>query len=148
MIIEDSEASYVKKSVTRKTLLDPTIQSTASTATLTPNANEDDQVVVTALAANMTIAAPSGSPVQGQKLVIRIEDNGTSRTLTWNAIYEVVGVTLPTSTTASKKIYVGCIYNSTTVLLPTYTPWGKSTRIKVLFCSLLGCATKCFPVAS
>ena len=113
LIIEDSEASYVKKSVTRKTLLDPTIQSTASTATLTPNANEDDQVVVTALAANMTIAAPSGSPVQGQKLVIRIEDNGTSRTLTWNAIYEVVGVTLPTSTTASKKIYVGCIYNST-----------------------------------
>lgn len=113
LIIEDSEASYVKKSVTRKTFVDPTDQNLASSATVTPNADEDDQVTITALAAACTIAAPTGTPVNGQKLIIRIQDNGTSRALTWNAIYEVVGVTLPTATTASKKIYVGCIYNST-----------------------------------
>jgi hypothetical protein len=67
---------------------------------------------VTALAVPATIAAPSGTPTNGQRLLIRIEDNGTARALTWNAIYRVIGVTLPTTTTANKTIYVGCIYNS------------------------------------
>jgi hypothetical protein len=58
------------------------------------------------------IAAPSGTPTNGQRLLIRIKDNGTARALTWNAIYRVIGVTLPTTTTANKTIYVGCIYNS------------------------------------
>jgi hypothetical protein len=54
----------------------------------------------------------SETPVSGQKLIIRIQDNGTTRALTWNAIFEVVGTTLPTDTTANKKHYIGCIYNS------------------------------------
>jgi len=106
------DANGIPQEVDKSTILNPSVQETTSTATLTPNADEDDQVVVTALATNMTIAAPSGTPVQGQKLIIRIEDNGTGHTLTWNTIYEVIGVTLPTTTTANKKIYVGCIYNS------------------------------------
>ena len=65
------------------------------------------------LTGSVTIAAPSGTPTAGQKLILRFKDNGTGRSLTWNATYVAIGVTLPTTTVASKITYVGCIYNAT-----------------------------------
>jgi hypothetical protein len=62
-----------------------------------------------------TIAAPSGSPVDGQKLIIRFKDNGTAQTLSWttsSGAYRAVSITLPATTVISKVLYVGCIYNS------------------------------------
>lgn len=95
----------------------PNIQSVSSAATITPNANTDTQVSVTALATAATIASPSGTPSDGQSLVIRIEDNGTGRALTWttgsSGSYRPVGITLPTTTVATKVLYVGFKYNST-----------------------------------
>jgi len=95
----------------------PNVQSVASASTITPNANTDTQVSVTALAVPATIASPSGTPSDGQSLVIRIEDNGTGRALTWttgsSGAYRAVGITLPTTTVATKVLYVGCKYNST-----------------------------------
>jgi hypothetical protein len=88
------------------------VQTVADAATLTPNADSDAQAQVTALAQALTIAAPTGTPVNGQKMLIRLKDNGTARALTWNAIYRVIGVTLPTTTVISKTHYVGCVYNS------------------------------------
>ena len=90
----------------------PRVNTVASGATITPTADLSDLYTVTALAAAATIAAPSGTPTNGQRLLLRIKDNGTARALTWNAIYRVIGVTLPTTTVANKTIYVGCIYNS------------------------------------
>jgi len=90
----------------------PRVGTVASGATITPTADLSDVYTVTALAVPATIAAPSGTPTNGQRLLLRIKDNGTARALTWNATYRVIGVTLPTTTTASKTIYVGCIYNS------------------------------------
>jgi hypothetical protein len=98
------------------TRINPRLTNTTSTATLTPASDSNDQVSVTALAVGMTIAIPSGTPVGGQKLIIRIKDNGTAQTLTWTTSaggYRVIGCTLPTTTVASKVIYVGCIYNAT-----------------------------------
>lgn len=66
----------------------------------------------TALAADATIASPTGSPANGWQLVYRIKDNGTSRALTWNSVFRAVGVALPTSTVVSKTLYVACEYNS------------------------------------
>lgn len=91
------------------------VDSVASGSTLTPDADAFDQFNVTALATDPTIAAPTGTPTDGQKLIIRIKDNGTSRTITWttsSGAYRAVGVTLPTTTTANKTVYVGCTYNS------------------------------------
>ena len=93
--------------------IDPRTSSTASTATLTPDISSYDQYNLTAQAAPLTVAAPTGTPVDGNKLLIRILDNGTARAITWNATYTVIGTTLPTTTTLSKMTYVGCIYNST-----------------------------------
>lgn len=87
------------------------VSSTTSASSLTPNATNFDMYAYTALAANLTINAPSGA-ANGKRLMFRIKDNGTSRTLTWNAIYVSVGPDLPTSTTAGKTTYVGFIYNS------------------------------------
>lgn len=92
--------------------VDPRVSSAASTATLTPDISAYDQNVLTAQAVGLTINAPTGTPVDGNKLIIRILDNGTSQTLTWDATYTVIGVTLPVATTISKILYVGCIYNT------------------------------------
>lgn len=92
----------------------PQLQSVADAGgTLTPVSITNDMVIATALSQATTIAAPSGSPVQGEKLVIRLKDNGTARALTWNSIYRAIGVTLPTTTVISKTVYCGFIYNST-----------------------------------
>lgn len=88
------------------------VGSVSSAATITPTANASNQYNVTALAVPATFAAPSGTPADGQKLLLRIKDNGTARALTWNATYRVIGTTLPTTTVASKTTYVGCVYNS------------------------------------
>lgn len=92
--------------------LTPRVQSVTSAATVTPNANSNDLVDITAQAVALTLAAPSGTPVNGQVIEIRIKDNGTVRTLTWNAIYRAFGVALPTTTVIGKTIYASCVYNS------------------------------------
>jgi hypothetical protein len=92
--------------------IDPRVSSAASAASITPDVASFDQYALTAQAASLTINAPTGTPVDGTKLIFRILDNGTTRTLTWNATFTVIGVTLPTATTANKMVYVGCIYNA------------------------------------
>jgi Na+/H+ antiporter NhaB len=85
----------------------------ASTATPTPTGNaKRNFYTLTALATNATFAAPSGTAVNGNMLLIRYLDNASARTLAFNAIYRAVGVTLPTTTVISKTGYLVCIYNS------------------------------------
>lgn len=90
----------------------PRVISTTSASSLTPSIASADQYNYTALAAALTINAPTGTPVDGNKLMFRFKDNGTSRTLTWNSAFRAIGVTLPTATTVSKTVYIGAIYNS------------------------------------
>jgi len=93
--------------------VNPRVTTIASSATPTPNANTDDYYIITALAVAATFGAPTGTPVQGQKLIIRILDNGTARALSWNAIYKAgTDVALPTTTVISKVLYCGFMYNS------------------------------------
>lgn len=95
--------------------VDPRTNTEASNATPTPNADTTDIHTITALAANITtFNAPSGTPVNGQRLIIRIKDNGTARTISgWSGTYRAMGVTLPSTTVISKTMYLGFIYNST-----------------------------------
>jgi len=93
----------------------PRVTSAASASSLTPDPSTTDEYCYTALAATLTINAPSaasGTISNGDKLLFRILDNGTGQTLTWNATYTIIGTTLPTTTTANKMVYVGCIYNA------------------------------------
>ena len=90
----------------------PNVQTVTSSATVTP-VYGNDLVVITAQAAGLTLANPTGSWVQGKDLVIRIKDNATPRAITYDTKYRAIGVTLPTTTVASKTTYLGIIYNST-----------------------------------
>ncbi len=99
------------QTLSNKTII-PRVNTVADGSTITPTADDSDMYTVTALGQGATIAAPSGTPVNGQKLILRILDNGIGRALTWNSIYNPIGVALPSTTVASKYIYVGCIYNT------------------------------------
>jgi hypothetical protein len=112
VISEVSGATYVTKSVTGANIRDPRVQSVASAATVTAT-SLNDLVKITAQAAALTLANPTGTFAEGQALIFRIKDNGTARAITFGANFRAVGVTLPTTTTISKTTYVGCIYNST-----------------------------------
>jgi hypothetical protein len=107
-----SIATYTGTETLTNKRIDPRVTSAASASSLTPSVATADVYAYTALAAGLTINAPTGTPVDGDKLIFRLLDNGTSRALTWNATYTVIGVTLPTATTISKTTYVGCIYNA------------------------------------
>jgi len=96
-----------------RALLRATVFSTATVgATLTINTNVIGTVAITAQDSDFTIALPTGSPKEGQKLMIRIKDDGTGRSITYNAIFRAIGITLPTRTIASKVLYLGCMFNS------------------------------------
>ena len=107
-----SIATYSGTETLTNKRIDPRVTSAASASSLTPDISASDVYAFTALAAGLTINAPTGTPLDGDKLIFRLLDNGTSRALTWDATYTVIGVTLPTATTISKTTYVGCIYNA------------------------------------
>ena len=91
----------------------PRVGTVDDSATPTPTGDDQDIFTITALAQNATIGTPGGTPVNGQKLIIRILDAGAAKTLAWNAIYRAgTDVALPTTTVLSKTLYCGFIYNS------------------------------------
>jgi hypothetical protein len=99
------------------TRITPRIGSNGATTSgnITPTGDTADQYNISGLTGTSAIQIPSGTPTDAQKLSIRIEDNGTGRTLSWVTTaggYRVIGTTLPLTTTANKTIYVGCVYNS------------------------------------
>ena len=97
---------------TTGTRVNPRVVAITTAANITPTGNTADQYNVTALSSDAIVEAPTGTPVSGQKLIIRIKDDGTVRNLTWDAIYRVIGATLPAVTISNKTVYVGCIYNT------------------------------------
>ena len=72
-----------------------------------------DQFEITAQAGALLFNNPSGTPLGGQKLIIRIKDNGTARALTWDTQFRAMGNALPSTTVLSKTLYMGFIYNAT-----------------------------------
>jgi hypothetical protein len=92
---------------------EPRISSSTSTSTLTPSLSTANVFYLTAQAASLTIAEPTGTPVQGEVLAIYITDNGTSQTLTFNSAFKAYGTPLPTATTVSKTLQIIAQYDGT-----------------------------------
>jgi len=93
--------------------INPRFLSAANATTLAPDISAYDQYNLTAQDKALTVSAPIGTPLDGNKLMVRITGNSSAYAITWNATYTVIGVTLPTTTVATKTIYVGSIYNAT-----------------------------------
>jgi hypothetical protein len=100
--------TLTNKRITKRVTTDTT------SATPTPAGDTSDMYTVTALGEAATFGAPTGTPTNGQTLVIRIEDDGTARALDFNAIYRFsTDLTKPTTTVLGKVLYLGFMYNST-----------------------------------
>lgn len=102
--------TITNKRITRR------VSTEASSATPTINTDNVEMHTITALATNITSMTTnlSGTPNNGDILIIRILDDGTARSITWGASFVSRGVTLPPTTVISKYLYVFLIWNSTT----------------------------------
>lgn len=87
------------------------VDSQASTASISPDMSAYDIHARTAQAVALTINAPVGTPLDGNRLVFRIKDNGSPQTITWNGIFRAIGVTLPGTTISGKMHYIAATYN-------------------------------------
>jgi hypothetical protein len=72
-----------------------------------------DQFEITAQAGALKFNNPGGTPLGGQKLIIRIKDNGTASALTYDTQFRAMGNALPSTTVSSKTLYMGLIFNAT-----------------------------------
>lgn len=92
----------------------PRWSSEVSSATPTINTDKYDCYSITALATAITSMTTniSGTPLNFQKLLIRIKDDGTARAITWGASFASGIVTLPATTVLGKTLTTLLIYNS------------------------------------
>ena len=102
ILIEESDGT--KKSQSRKNFKRPIVSTTTTLSSLTPLVDDIEAYVLTSLSSNITINAPTGTPYDFQNLWFRITDNGTSRTITKNAIFVDYTGNFPTSTTINKQL--------------------------------------------
>ena len=111
-------ATNVSGGTVSSTRVNPrSLASPFGSGSLTINGNTTD-VYTVSLSGAITFLTPSGTPVNGQRLVIRVKDSGAALGITWttsSGAFRGVGVTLPTTTVAGKVTYIGCIYNSADV---------------------------------
>jgi hypothetical protein len=108
-------ASYTKDTGTLRNA--PRSISEFGSASIVPYIHLADQLSILSLAEPATVYAPTGAvdPIDGQRVTLRIKDNGTARALTWSTgagEYRAIGIILPSTTVANKVMYVGCIYNN------------------------------------
>lgn len=98
------------------TRVNPRTVAAADATSITPTGDTADTVTQTnsQAAGTLTVNAPTGTPVNNQRLTLRIKSTN-QHTFSWNAIYRGgTTVTLPTTNTGSGKTdYFGFIYNAT-----------------------------------
>jgi hypothetical protein len=88
----------------------------AVTQAAAPAINTDnmDKAVITGLAQAVTSFTTNltGTPNDGDVLVLYITDNGTARALAWGAKFASTSVALPTTTVASTTLRVFLLWNA------------------------------------
>jgi hypothetical protein len=88
-------------------------------ATPTINTDNTDVASITGLAQAITSMTTnlSGTPNDGDLLLIRVTDNGTARAINWGSSFEASTIPLPATTTISTMLTVGFEWN------PATTKW-------------------------
>ena len=112
----DAKASLTGTETLTNKRINPRLVTAASYTTDTGTSldvSTCDQFEITAQAGDLKFNNPSGTPVGGQALIIRIKDDGTARALTYDTQFRVIGTILPTTTVINKTLYMGFIYNAT-----------------------------------
>ena len=99
-------------------------QSASYTTSVTMDFSSFTEYDITAQAWALLFNNPSGTPVNGQKRMVRIKDNWTARALTYWSQFASGSATLLTTTVISKKSWMGFEWDSTDskwYLLATWT---------------------------
>jgi len=91
------------------------VQTVTTASSVTPDIDSYDVIEVTALDQPLTVNNPTGTPLNIQSLIIKIFDDGTSRTVTFGSAYNANGSSLPTDTVIGETLYVPFLYNSDTL---------------------------------
>lgn len=101
-------ATVTNKRITRR------VVTVTQSATPTINTDNTDVASITGLAQAITSMTTnlSGTPVDGDMLMIRITDDGTARAIAWGASFESSTVTLPPTTVISTMLAVGFLWNT------------------------------------
>lgn len=108
-----NSATKVASQQSIKAYVDAGVTTDTSDTTPTPTGGKKrNEYYMTALAGAAEFQAPSGTPANGNTLIIRVKDDGTARALTWNAIYDGFADDLPATTTLGKTLYLAFLYNS------------------------------------
>lgn len=110
--ITQADVTGLVAALAARLLRAPAVGGTTTSTVPAPNADTMDAYSLTAQATAAAFVNPSGTPVNFQKLTIRIKDDGTARALTWDTAYVAGGVALPTTTVISKIMTIGFIYNT------------------------------------
>lgn len=103
-ITTDATQTLTNKRITKR------VVTTTDDATAVIDVDVTDVYQLSAVA-NATTFTLTGTPTDGQTLMIRFKDAGVAKALTWTG-FTAIGVALPTTTVAGKWHYVGCQYNS------------------------------------
>ena len=116
MATQDASAIAVTGGAVSGTAITQRVVAIADGTSVTINADTTDIATQanTQTAGTLTINAPTGTPVNGQKLIFRLRSTN-AQTFSWNAVFAgSADLTLPTASTgASAYDYMGFIYNST-----------------------------------
>jgi hypothetical protein len=101
--------------LTNKWLQPRVLASTANSATPTLNTDNYDMMVITGQSVAITSFSTNltGTPVNGQRLVISITGTGAIA-ITWGASFEASTVALPSTTVTTARLDVGFIWNVAT----------------------------------
>jgi hypothetical protein len=85
-------------------------------ATPTIDTDTTDVASITGLAQAITSMSTNltGTPVDGDMLIVRITDNGAGQNITWGSSFEASTVALPTTTVASTMLMTGFMWNTAT----------------------------------
>jgi len=102
------------QTLTNKWLQPRVNATTANTATYSINTDSYDMVVITGQTNAITSIATTGTPVNGQKLIVSITSTNTAIAFSATNFESSGTVTLPTSVTSSVRLDVGFIWNVAT----------------------------------
>lgn len=102
------------QTLTNKAVSPRIVATTGSSLAITATSTDIASHINTLSSGTITISAPSGTPVDGQKIIIRLQTTNT-QTLSFDSVYSGSSdQALPGSSSGSSKWdYMGFIYNST-----------------------------------
>lgn len=98
--------------------LNPRVATIANATSITMDSDTTDMAIQTntQAAGTLTLNAPTGTPANGQKLILRVQCTNV-QTLSYNAIFAgSTDIPLPTATSGSSRYdYLGFMYNTAAV---------------------------------